>query len=502
MASSSHNSLFAAVHAAEFPAQSILRLRPDLQSHPVVILDGTPPQERVCSLNFHSRKRGIVQGMTRLEIEELNGIHILSRSLDIERAARTVLLECVSQFSPHIEETFAENACGFVLDIAGTERLFGPPEKLAHSLREAVISVGFRSSISISTNFDTARINAAFTRGVNVIQCGEEADALARTPISCLRLDEEHYETFAIWGIQTLGDLAALPLEELIPRLGQQSMRWFSLSRGVAEHTFQPLEAKFQLKEHIVFETHIEQLDSLLFIGANMINALVARAAGRALSLATLTVEMSLEGKHEYKRMIRPAIPSNDRKFLLKLLQLEIAAHPPQAAIVSLTFTAEAGQQSQVQLGLFAPQMPEPSRLDVTIARLKAIVGTDRVGSPVLKNTHRSGYFDMQEFAIIDQNSSIAESPPRTSLRRMRPPHPIRVQIQSQKPVTFRDGSDRYEVVAAYGPWLSSGCWWSVEKWDLEEWDVMATNGVGESVGCLIVHNHLDDRWLLDALYD
>ncbi len=84
-------------------------------------------------------------------------------------------------------------------------------------------------------------------------------------------------------------------------------------------------------------------------------------------------------GIFTYERVIRPAIPSNDRKFLLKLLQLEIAAHPPQAAITSLTLTAEAGQPSKVQLGLFTPQTPEPSRLDVTLARLKALVGDDRV---------------------------------------------------------------------------------------------------------------------------
>ncbi len=502
MAFNNSNSLYAAVQAAEFPAQAILRLRPDLQSRPVVILDGVPPQERVCSLNLHARKQGIVTGLTRLEVEELGGIHILSRSFETESAARTVLLECVSQFSPRIEEIFASNTCGFALDISGTERLFGPPAKLTHSLRDALASAGFRVSIAASTNFDTARIKAEFSRGTALIPSGEEAAALASIPISALRLDIEQYETFAIWGIRTLGELSALPLEELISRLGQQATQWFAIAHGAAEHAFVPLEAKFQLREHIEFETHIEQLDSLLFIGANMINALVARATARALCLASLCIEMSLEGAREYKRVIRPAIPSNDKKFLLKLLQLEVAAHPPQAAIVSLTLTADAGQQSKVQLGLFAPQTPEPSRLDVTLARLKAIVGADRVGSPVLKNTHRPGFFDMQEFVIADPASSPPEFPARASLRRMRPPHPLRMQMLSKKPAAFRDGSDRYEVVIAYGPWQSSGCWWSVGKWDLEEWDVMATNNLGESVGCLIVHDHLNGNWLLDAFYD
>jgi protein ImuB len=502
MAANHPNSLFAAVHASEFPAQAILRLRPDLHSQPVVILDGKPPQERVCSLNLHARKRGIVPGMTRLEVEELNGIHILSRSLDTESAARTVLLECMSQYSPRVEETFAINACGFVLDITGTERLFGPSEKMAQSLRDAINATGFRASISVSSNFHTARIKAEFARGITVIVRGEEPAALAQIPISSLRLEEEHYETFAIWGIRTFGDLAALPVEELIPRLGQQSITWLALSRGVAEHTFQPLEAKFQLREHIEFETHIEQLDSLLFIGGNMINALVARAAGRALSLATLTVEMSLEQSRQYKRVIRPALPSNDRTFLLKLLQLEVAAHSPQSAIVSLTLIAEAGQQSKVQLGLFTPQLPEPSRLDVTIARLKAMVGADRVGSPVLRNTNRPGYFEVQDFTINDRPARSTESVARTSLRRIRPPHPLRVQMNSQKPAVFRDGSERYDIVVAYGPWQSSGCWWSVDKWDLDEWDVMAINHLGESIGCLLVHDHLHNRWLLDAFYD
>jgi protein ImuB len=207
-----------------------------------------------------------------------------------------------------------------------------------------------------------------------------------------------------------------LPEEELISRLGQHAKSWLNLSRGIEEHTFQPIEARFELKEHIEFETHIEQLDSLLFIAANMIDNLVSRASGRSLSLATMSVHMSLEKQLVYEHVMRPAIPSNDRKFLLKLLQLEIAAHPPEAAITSLTLMAEAGQQSTVQLGLFAPQTPEPSRLDVTLARLKALVGDECVGSPVLKDSHRSGSFDIENFAIPNQPNLCNATSVRISL--------------------------------------------------------------------------------------
>jgi hypothetical protein len=163
---------------------------------------------------------------------------------------------------------------------------------------------------------------------------------------------------------------------------------------------FEPIEPEFALEEFCEFETPVEQIDSLLFVGARMIDCLATRAAGRALALRSLTVEMGLEGGGTHGCAIRPAVPTIDRKFLLKLLQLEIGAHPPQAAVVRLTLRAEAGVQSKVQLGLFAPQTPEPSRLDVTLARLRAMVGEERVGSPVLEDTHRADGFRMEGLLI------------------------------------------------------------------------------------------------------
>ena len=293
-------------------------------------------------------------------------------------------LRCVSQFSPRIEETFADKLPA----VSYSTLRHGTPVWTASNIGATSpvlqsISAGFRVSVAVSHNFDTARIKAVYARGITVIPRRHEAHfSCAQFRLMHCDLMRRITKHLCSGELGTLGELAELPEEELITRLGQQAKLWLKLSRGMAEHTFQPIEAKFELKEHLEFETHIEQIDSLLFIAANMINNLVSRAASRALSLATLTVHMGLDKHPTYQRAIRPAIPSSDRKFLLKLLQLEIAAHPPQAAIFSFTLTAEAGQQSKMQLGLFAPQTPEPSRLDVTLARLKALVGDDRVGSP------------------------------------------------------------------------------------------------------------------------
>ena len=206
---------------------------------------------------------------------------------------------------------------------------------------------------------------------------------------------------------------------------------------------------------------------------------------------------MKLEGGRQHRRAIRPALPSVDRKFLLKLLQLEIAAHPPQAAVLSLTLTAEAGQSSKVQLGLFAPQTPEPSRLDVTMARLKAIVGEDRVGSPVLEDTHRAGSFRMEGFLVVRQSyrGSKAQQRPRMALRRMRPPVPVRVELRATKArclsrsrEQLRDRSSLWSMAhaaVAGGPPMagttkSGTCW--------------PRTGNGASVACLLVADRARER--------
>ena len=502
--------LYACAHAEEFPAQALLRLRTDHAVQPVVVLDGRPPLQTVCSLNRPARLKGASLGMTRLEAETIPGLHILARSQETEAAARAVLLECTAHFSPRLESVDESTACACVLDITGTERLFGPPHTLAERLRDSLASAGLRASVSVSVNFDTARMKAATTRGITVIPPGHEAVALAKLPLDALALDEDPYETFAIWGIRTLADLAALPESDLVARLGPQAVAWRNLARGALPHTFQPIEPAFTLREFCAFETPVEQIDSLLFIGARMIDCLATRAATHALSLASLVVEMKLDGNRAYQRTIRPALATTDRKFLLKLLQLEIAAHPPQSAVLSITLSAQAGQSSKVQLGLFAPQTPEPSRLDVTIARLKAIAGEDRVGSPVLEDTHRPGSFRMESFAIANPTApykstiGLKEVPsrPHMALRRIRPPANVRVQLNALKPISFRDREQSYRVTAAYGPWRTSGCWWSTDPWDTEEWDVLAESSTGSSLACLLVHNRSQNQWQLEALYD
>src|SRR5277367_5800592 len=143
---------YACLDAIEFPLQALLRLRPELQSKPVAVFDGEPPFEQVCSLNDPALTLGIVPGMTKLEMEMFPAAVVLQRSRTEEAAARAALLECAGAFSPRVEDQSSDSYFTCVVDIAGTETLFGSPDALGESLWKKTKAIGIYASVAISSN--------------------------------------------------------------------------------------------------------------------------------------------------------------------------------------------------------------------------------------------------------------------------------------------------------------------------------------------------------------
>lgn len=497
--------LYLCVYVPEFPAQALLRLRPDLARSPVVVLAGDPPLEQVCSANAHAVRLGVAQGMTRSELDGFPALSVLRRSATEERIAHAILLEAAGAFTPRTEiQPSPGSAFIMVLDLTGTTRIFGTAAQIAAKIAQALAVVHFFVQLGASSNLHTAVSIAPTARKAPVIvPPGKEREHLDKLPLASLNLSPRQSETLSLWGLRTLGELAALPEVELIVRLGQEGRRLRLLARGEQPHWMVLAEPIFTLQEFLAFDSPIELLDSLLFILGPMLDQLLVRAQNRAFALASLTVKLGLEGGSEHERTIKPALPVAQREILLKLLHLDLQAHPPSAGILSVFVNAEPGDRSKVQLGLFAPQLPESQRLDITLARIAALVGEGRVGRAKLLDNNRPDSFKMERFIVTSKTAcTLASRKSVVSLRRCRPPHPVSVQIEDQRLATFALHGKRYRVEQIYGPWRKSGRWWSPDVWSNEEWDVQASAGADDTLLCLISHDLLRRRWQLEALYD
>jgi len=498
--------LYACLYAREFPAQSLLRLRSDLHEKPCVVMEGDAPLERVCSLNTKARLLGLKYGMSRVEVETFSESVILSRSVQTEKIAKSILFECAGAFSPRIEDRSEDTAFLCCIDIAGTTGLFGPPELLVRSLLQRVRALGISARITVSTNFYVAVCLAkGMSRGtpMRVIAPGHEAAALSPLPLTVLDLTEEQAQTFTLWGIHTLGKLSALPEKQLVSRMGQTSKQLLQLARGEHPHLFQPVEPPFTLEERIELDHPVELLESLLFGVAVMLDQLILRARARIVALATVTITLSLDGGGTHTRTVRPALPGNEKQLWLKLLHLDLEAHPPQAAILAVELYAEPGNTSKVQLGLFSPQLPEATRLDVTLARIRAVVGEGCVGHAVLQDTHAPENFRMEPFIVPTKDSTMRTSTEtRVVMRQLRPPERASVTLQNLRPTLFYFRERRYAVERAYGPWQLSGDWWNRTLWGMEQWDLVARAQDGSLLCCCMVRDVMQNQWQMAGLYD
>jgi protein ImuB len=266
---------------------------------------------------------------------------------------------------------------------------------------------------------------------------------------------------------------------------------------------FQPTEPAFTLEERMELESPVEILHSLLFVVGMMLDQLILRAKARVLALASITVTLALEGKATYTRTVQPPLPTNDKQLWVKLLHIDLEAHPPQAAILSLTLSAEPGSTSKIQLGLFSPQLPEPMRLDVTLARIRAIVGDECVGRAALNDTHQRKGFRMEPFTVSANSTPVISSDRSPSAsRQLRPAEDVSVTLQSQRPKTFVFREERYVIERIYGPWLTGGDWWNPTLWGLEQWDLVARAQDSALLSCCLVRDLMQDRWEMTVLYD
>lgn len=553
---------FACIFVPDFPVEALLRAEPELRSRSLAVLEGKAPLQKVFAVNENARRAGVSQGMTKLQIEACSGLVLRARSLPQEAAAHAALLDCAQSFSPRVEAVGCDT---IVLDIAGLQPLFGPLPKIARALARRASHLGLESSVAVAGNPETATLAARGFSGVTVIPEGKEAEQLGSLPVEVLfenSMPESAHllETFSRWGIRKLRDLAALPDVALSERLGQVGVHLQALARGATSRTLVPVEPPLIFEEVVELEYPLVLLEPLAFLLGRLLEQLCARLEARALATQELRLQLELENgwqtedistnngetgvparpsraqaRQSFQRTLRLPVPLLDPKIFLKLLQLDLKAHPPGAPIVKIRLAAEPVRPRAAQNGLFLPPAPEPEKLELTLARIASIVGEDKVGSLELLDTHRPQGFRMQRFApsepfspqrhrntvknaivknqMGNQRSKAKDSSVSlclcgddlvTALRIFRPPVDIAVAIQDGKLAHItcpRNKAMQGEILWAAGPWRSSGDWWEKEGWARDEWDI-AVQGESDIALYRLVRDRLGGRWFLEGTYD
>jgi len=518
---------FACIYVPNFPVAAALRAEPELQARPVAILEGKPPLERIIAVNENAGAFGIAPGMTKAQGELCAELALRSRSALQETSAHAALLDGAQSFSPCVEDSAPDTV---FLDLAGMESLLGSLPEISRALSNRATALGLHVNVAIAFNPDAALLAARGFPGVTLIPAGKEAIQLGPLPVEVLFSDrlegggkqssDRFLETLDRWGIRNLRSLAALPEVSLSERLGQEGLRLQRLARGGAARTLVPVEAPLVFEEAVELEHPVTLLEPLAFLLNRLLEQLCARLGSRALATQELRLTLELEtysssssssSKNNFVRTLRLPLPMLDAKVFLKLLQLDLNAHPPGAPIVKIHLAAEPARPRSAQGGLFLPPSPEPEKLELTLARIAGMVGEHKVGALELLDTHHPEGFRMRRFvAEVARRVPQKQTPDAaqaasaiTALRRFRPPLRATVTLENGQPthVACNKKEVRGEVLWKAGPWRFSGDWWEREAWSRDEWDIALKNG--EAIALYrLVHDLLGGSWFVEGTYD
>src|SRR5215471_9650833 len=118
----------------------------------------------------------------------------------------------------------------------------------------------------VASTIEAAVIAARNFSGLTYIAPGEENRILGGLPLDCLPPDPELFETFDRWGIRTLADLARLPEDGLIARLGPRGLCLQKLARGTLDRPLKPEIPQAVYEQSAEFDHPLELREPLVFL--------------------------------------------------------------------------------------------------------------------------------------------------------------------------------------------------------------------------------------------
>ncbi len=309
-----------------------------------------------------------------------------------------------------------------------------------------------------------------------------------------------------------LGQLAALDKEQLGARLGPEAIRLWERANGRSNRLLKLIRPPESFQESFEFEREIETAEPLLFMLRRFLEQLAVRLAAIYLVANELTLQITFRNKQIYERVFKIPQPTNDVDLLFRMLQTHLENFRSEHPIVAVALSAEPIKPAGEQFGLFETTLRNPHQLSETLARLTAFLGGDRIGTPVLEETHRPDAFRMQPFASTGgQDARLPHSHDgfvrlSPALRRFRPAVSASLLQDENTPTHVRSAEMSGKIIDERGPYLLSGNWWDEKSWGRAEWDLQLQNS--ELVRC-----HQADQpapayaearatWKIDGIYD
>jgi protein ImuB len=484
--------MFAVLRVPSFPLQAVLRSESGLAGQAVVLSRLDEPAVAFCTKSAHVA--GIRPGQSLPQAAaRCPEMIVRPPQPALEREAEAALLAAAFSVAPQVELT-SPGTC--TLDLAGLAEPRREPA-LRAALAE-LAAAGLEASAAFAAT-PLLAFYAACQAPPHEVLAGTR-EMLAPLPLAVADPTPGQVTILHQWGIKTLGQLTALKKSAVTHRLGRAGLDLWERAHG--GHV-RPLQVKSLPQEFTASqdcEHELETLEPLLFLFRRFIDRLAAELRNAHVAAQALELTLQLEDDTRHGHLIRLPEPVSDPEILFRALHAYLETVRTAAAIVGVHLRIQPERSLVRQRGLFDGGLRDPHGFADTLARVMALVGSDRVGTPVSENTHRPDRFQLvpPPPTLEPLPQGFAHPPRGLPLRRYRPPLPATVELDDNQPVFVWTTAARGPIAATAGPWQTSGDWWEQARgWAREEWDIELAGG-----GCYRLARLPGQGWFMEGEYD
>ena len=207
--------------------------RPELRGK-ALLVGGTGPRGVVSTASYEARPFGVGSAMP-MAVARRRCPHAIVLPPRFERyqAVSKVVMNTLGTFSPLVEPLSLDEA---FVDMTGCEALFGNPREMGEAVRSAVFeATGLTVSVGVSTTKYVAKVASDCRKpdGLTVVGPNEVTGFLHPLPIDRLwGVGPRTRSRLKARGLDTIGDVAATPLDNLERWFGGLGAHIDALARG------------------------------------------------------------------------------------------------------------------------------------------------------------------------------------------------------------------------------------------------------------------------------
>ena len=440
--------LWICLHFADLPLAVFARA--DASGSPAVTASASHRPD-VMVANAAAKKLGVVAGLSlaaALALDPDLAIHL--RDERAEAAALERIALWAGQWTP--TASIEPPAC-VLLEVSGALRYFGGVDRLVGGIGAGLAEIGFPAAPAVAPTPGAASLLAR--AGCEVaVETPDIANALVPLPVALLAHAREALPTLRAIGVETIGELVALPREGVARRFGQALLDEVDRALGRLPDARPPFIAPERYEGQLELPAPVEEVEALLFGARRLLGELCGFLQGRGAGVTRLRCDLVHEDEAptsivlglratrqvehimtvRRERLAREAL--SDRVEAIRLVTEEIA---PLAGRDGDFFAASKNAEAGTQL----------------VERLRARLGEEAVRTLALHADHRP-----ERAWRWEQGTGIADATARAKTDGPAPDLPVRPVWLFPEPHALPDGPAGAALRLESGPERIESGWW------------------------------------------